>query len=497
MIKKLLIANRGEIAVRVIRSAREMGIATVAVYSEPDRLAPHVLMADEAYPLPGKSSQDTYLDYGKILEIVKKSGADAVHPGYGFLSENTQFAKAVKEAGIHFVGPSPKAIEIMGDKTAARQTVSRYNVPLVPGLKEPITEIAQAFESAETIGFPVLVKAAGGGGGKGMHLVQQREKLAAAVTQAQREAKAAFGDDRVYLEKYVANPHHIEFQILADTYGNILHLNERECSIQRRYQKIIEETPSPLLTAEMRKKMGEAAVQVARSCDYEGAGTVEFLADEEGNFYFLEMNTRLQVEHPVTEMVTGLDLVKMQLRIAAGEKLPLQQKDIQPRGHAIEARIYAEDPENNFAPCTGVIEELWIPDGPGIRFDGGIRQKLQISPYYDPMLGKLIAWAESRDSAIARLDRALSEFLIAGIDSSIPFCRAVLRHPDFKKGAYDTHFLENKLDELLARQGNIGSQTIAAIAASVVETKSRHSRNAVLGLTQTGVSAWRRAGRTY
>jgi acetyl-CoA carboxylase biotin carboxylase subunit len=497
MIKKLLIANRGEIAVRVIRSAREMGIATVAVYSEPDRLAPHVLMADEAYPLPGKSSQDTYLDYGKILEIVKKSGADAVHPGYGFLSENTQFAKAVKEAGIHFVGPSPKAIEIMGDKTAARQTVSRYNVPLVPGLKEPITEIAQAFESAETIGFPVLVKAAGGGGGKGMHLVQQREKLAAAVTQAQREAKAAFGDDRVYLEKYVANPHHIEFQILADTYGNILHLNERECSIQRRYQKIIEETPSPMLTAEMRKKMGEAAVQVARSCDYEGAGTVEFLADEEGNFYFLEMNTRLQVEHPVTEMVTGLDLVKMQLRIAAGEKLPLQQKDIQPRGHAIEARIYAEDPENNFAPCTGVIEELWIPDGPGIRFDGGIRQKLQISPYYDPMLGKLIAWAESRDSAIARLDRALSEFLIAGIDSSIPFCRAVLRHPDFKKGAYDTHFLENKLDELLARQGNIGSQTIAAIAASVVETKSRHSRNAVLGLTQTGVSAWRRAGRTY
>ncbi len=497
MIKKLLIANRGEIAVRVIRSAREMGIATVAVFSEPDRLAPHVLMADEAFALPGKSSQETYLDFRRILEIAQKSGADAIHPGYGFLSENTQFARAVQEAGIIFVGPSPEAIEIMGDKTAARQTVSRYEVPLVPGLKKPITEMAQALESANEIGYPVLVKAAGGGGGKGMHLVREASALEQAVRQAQREAKSAFGDERVYLEKYVDNPHHIEIQILADKYGQIIHLNERECSIQRRYQKIIEETPSPLLTPELRQKMGEAAVKVAESCNYEGAGTVEFLADESGNFYFLEMNTRLQVEHPVTEMVSGIDLVKMQLLIAAGERLPLSQEHIRPRGHAIEARIYAEDPENNFAPCTGVIEELWIPDGPGIRFDGGIRQKLMVSPYYDPMLGKLIAWDIDRKSAIARLDRALSEFLIAGIDTSIPFCRAVLRHLEFQEGKYDTHFLEKHLDSLLAKSDDGNSRTIAAIAGSVIETKSRYSQNAIGKAPQSGVSNWRRNGRTY
>ncbi|HDR03705.1 MAG TPA: acetyl-CoA carboxylase biotin carboxylase subunit [Candidatus Marinimicrobia bacterium] len=496
MIKKLLIANRGEIAVRVIRSAREMGIAIVAVFSEPDRLSPHVLMADEAFALPGKSSQETYLDLGKILKIAKKSGADAIHPGYGFLSENADFVKAVKEAGIIFVGPAPEAIEIMGDKTAARQTVSRYDVPLIPGLKKPITEIAQAIKSAGQIGYPILVKAAGGGGGKGMHLVREANGLEQAVRQAQREAKSAFGDDRVYLEKYVDNPHHIEIQILADKYGHIIHLNERECSIQRRYQKIIEETPSPLLTPEMRKRMGEAAVLVARSCQYEGAGTVEFLADELGHFYFLEMNTRLQVEHPVTEMVSGIDLVKMQLLIAAGERLPLNQEDIQPRGHAIEARIYAEDPGNDFAPCTGIIEELWIPDGPGIRFDGGIRQKLAVSPYYDPMLGKLIAWDADRKSAIARLDRALSEFLIAGIDTSIPFCRAVLRHREFQEGRYDTQFLEKHLDSLLAKPDNRNSQNIAAIAASVIETKSRHFLNAIDRPKQRNNSKWRRSGRT-
>ncbi len=448
MFKKILIANRGEIALRVMRTCREMGIEVVAVYSAADRTAPHVLFADEAYFIGSAASSDSYLKYEKILEVAQASHSDAIHPGYGFLSENTEFAQKVSEAGIVFIGPPADAIKTMGDKTMARQSMLLTDVPVVPGTEDPIEDVEKALSVAKEIGFPVLIKAAGGGGGKGMRIVDSAEAFESAVGKAQRESQSAFGDGRVYIEKYLEEPHHIEFQVIADTHGNVIHLNERECSIQRRYQKVIEESPSPFIHAELREQMGKAAVETARSCNYVGAGTVEFLVDKYKHFYFLEMNTRLQVEHPVTEMVTGIDLVAEQIRIAEGKPLSLKQSDVSVSGHAVECRIYAEDAANDFVPSTGTISMLQIPDGPGTRFDGAIRQGMEVTPYYDPMLGKLICWAKDRDSALNRSERALREFYIGGIETTIQFCRSVIGHPQFRQGPYDTHFYALHKEEL-------------------------------------------------
>ncbi len=450
MFKKILVANRGEIAVRVMRTCREMGIEVVAVFSEADRTAPHVLFADEAYPIGPSPSSQSYLKYDTILAVARECGAEAIHPGYGFLSENTDFARAVENAGIVFIGPPAEAIKTMGDKTMARRAMLKTKVPVVPGTEEPISDVAKALKIAENIGFPVLIKAAGGGGGKGMRIVHSTNEFADAVGKAQRESQSAFGDGRVYIEKYLEEPHHIEFQILADTHGNTIHLNERECSIQRRYQKVIEESPSPFIDEVLREKMGKAAVETAQTCNYVGAGTVEFLVDKHRNFYFLEMNTRLQVEHPVTEMVTGTDLVAEQIRIASGQPLSIEQDSIGISGHAVECRIYAEDAFNDFTPSTGQIVFLQFPDGPGTRFDGAIRQGIEITPYYDPMLGKLICWAEDRETALNRSERALREFYISGIETTIQFCRSVIRHPTFRDGEYDTHFYNAHKEELHA-----------------------------------------------
>jgi acetyl-CoA carboxylase biotin carboxylase subunit len=425
-----------------------MGIQTVAIYSEADRTAPHVLFADEAYLVGPSPSSESYLRHEKIIEIAKKTNTDAIHPGYGFLSENTTFAAEVFQSGMVFIGPPASAIETMGDKTRARQTMLKSKVPVVPGTEDPILDVDQALLVAKEIGFPVLIKAAGGGGGKGMRIVESADEFKDAVHTAQRESQSAFGDNRVYIEKYLEEPHHIEFQILADQHGNYIHLNERECSIQRRYQKVIEETPSPFLDEELRHEMGKVAIQVAKSCNYVGAGTVEFLMDKYKNFYFLEMNTRLQVEHPITEIITGTDLVAEQIKIADGQTLTLEQKDIHISGHAIECRIYAEDTLNDFQPSTGTINLLQIPDGPGTRFDGAVRQGMEITPYYDPLLGKLICWADNREMALNRCERALREFYIAGIATTIQFCRSVIRHPHFRRGEYDTHFYSLHGDEL-------------------------------------------------
>ncbi|MBT3253000.1 MAG: acetyl-CoA carboxylase biotin carboxylase subunit [Candidatus Marinimicrobia bacterium] len=479
MFKKILIANRGEIALRVMRTCREMGIEVVAVFSEADRTAPHVLFADEAYHIGPAPSTESYLNYAKILEVARESGAEAIHPGYGFLSENTDFASDVSKAGIVFIGPPASAIKIMGDKTMARQTMLKTQVPVVPGTEEPIADISKAQKVAEEIGFPVLIKAAGGGGGKGMRIVNSSDEFEDAVGKAERESQSAFGDGRVYVEKYLEEPHHIEFQILADTHGNTIHLNERECSIQRRYQKVIEESPSPFIDDSLRSKMGQAAVETAESCKYVGAGTVEFLVDKHRNFYFLEMNTRLQVEHPVTEMVTGIDLVAEQIRIAFGQPLSVKQSDINTTGHAIECRIYAEDASNDFAPSTGEIVMLQIPDGAGTRFDGAIRQGIEITPYYDPMLGKLICWAKDRDSALNRSERALREFYIGGIETTIQFCRSVVKHPIFREGTYDTHFYTNFRDELHADLADSTDEVLLVAGGSLFhhQNQIKHSSN--------------------
>ena len=486
MFKKILIANRGEIALRVMRTCREMGIEVVAVFSEADRTAPHVLFADEAYHIGPSPSTESYLNYKKILEVARDSGAEAIHPGYGFLSENTDFAREVSEAGIVFIGPPASAIKIMGDKTMARQTMLKTQVPVVPGTEEPIADIGKALNIAKEIGFPVLIKAAGGGGGKGMRIVNAASEFEGAVGKAERESQSAFGDGRVYVEKYLEEPHHIEFQILADTHGNTIHLNERECSIQRRYQKVIEESPSPFIDDNLRSKMGQAAVETAESCKYVGAGTVEFLVDKHRNFYFLEMNTRLQVEHPVTEMVTGIDLVAEQIRIAAGLPLSVKQTDISTTGHAIECRIYAEDASNDFAPSTGEIVMLQIPDGAGTRFDGAIRQGMEITPYYDPMLGKLICWAKDRDSALNRSERALREFYIGGIETTIQFCRSVVRHPVFRKGTYDTHFYTKFREELHADLAASTDEVLLVAGGSLFhhQNQIKHSSNASASTTK-------------
>ncbi len=442
-IQKILVANRGEIALRVMRSAREMDIKTVAVYSEADRQALHVRYADEAVFIGPPPSSESYLRMDKIIAAAKQTGADAIHPGYGFLSENEDFAQLVENEGLIFIGPSPKAIEIMGSKLAAKAAVAKFNVPLVPGTSEPITDLNKAKKIAADIGYPILIKASAGGGGKGMRIVEDEKSFQEQMERAVSEATSAFGDGSVFIEKYVTKPRHIEFQIFGDKHGNIVHLFERECSIQRRHQKVVEEAPSSVLTPATRKAMGEAAINVAKSCGYYGAGTVEFILDDQLNFYFLEMNTRLQVEHPVTEEITGLDLVKLQIKIAEGEKIPFQQDDLTINGHAIEIRVYAEDPANNFLPDIGTLKTYKRPQGHGVRVDDGFEQGMDIPFYYDPMIAKLICHAETRDAAIKKMIRAIDEYEITGLETTLGFCRFVMEHEAFRSGNFDTRFVEN------------------------------------------------------
>jgi acetyl-CoA carboxylase biotin carboxylase subunit len=449
MIQKILVANRGEIAIRVMRSCRELGIKSVAVYSDIDRKAMHVRYADEAYNVGPAPSNESYLNAEKILEVAKKANVDAIHPGYGFLSENAEFAGKVAEAGIIFIGPSPEAILAMGDKLTARQKMIENGVPVVPGTKEPVKSEEELVKTVESIGYPVMLKASAGGGGKGMRLVRNKEDLISSYRMAKSEASSSFGDDAVYVEKYIESPHHIEFQVLADKHGNTIHLFERECSVQRRHQKVVEETPSPLMTPELRDEMGKQAVAAAKSVNYEGAGTVEFLVDNDRNFYFLEMNTRLQVEHPVTELVTGKDLVKAQILIADGQPLPYKQEELSQIGHAIECRIYAEDHKKNFMPSPGLIQQIVEPLGQGVRTDGYVYEGYEIPYHYDPMISKLITWAPTRDEAIKRMKRALYEYKITGVKTSIPFLVKIMDTKDFYEGKYDTHFIEKNLDTLL------------------------------------------------
>jgi len=441
MFKKILVANRGEIAVRVIRACCELGIPSVAVYSDVDRAALHVLRADEAYLIGRAPASESYLNIGRILDRAQQAGADAIHPGYGFLSENPQFARACRDAGITFIGPSPEAMEVMGSKTRARQQMEKAGLPFVPGTSRGLSSLAEAQQVAAKIGYPIMLKAAAGGGGKGMRLARNASELASAFDTARSEALGAFGDDEVYLEKAIPNPRHVEIQILADEFGNTVYLGERECSLQRRHQKVLEESPSPALTPEMRQQMGETAVKAARAANYANAGTVEFLVDASASFYFLEMNTRLQVEHPVTELVTGLDLVQLQIRIAAGERLPFSQDQIRLRGHAIECRIYAEDPEKDYFPSPGRITDLSEPSGPGIRLDSGIYPGWNVPLEYDPLLAKLIAYGEDRQQTMARLERALGEYFVAGVKTNLGLFRRILADQDFVAGKTDTGLL--------------------------------------------------------
>ncbi len=471
MFKKILIANRGEIAVRVIRACHEMGIAAVAVYSEVDRAALHVRKADEAYPIGAPAASESYLNIQKLLDVAARSGADAIHPGYGFLSENAKFARACVEAGVKFIGPTAAAMDAMGSKTRARQAMERAGVPFVPGTSRGLESFEQAQEVAARIGYPVMLKAAAGGGGKGMRLVHTSDDLKSSLEGARSEAERSFGDREVYIEKAIINPRHIEMQVLADEQGNIVYRGERECSLQRRHQKVMEEAPSPIVDAEMRRTMGEVAVRVAQAAGYTNAGTVEFLVDQQKNFFFLEMNTRLQVEHPVTELTTGLDLVHLQIRIAAGERLPFTQNEVKIRGHAIECRIYAEDPDNNYFPSPGKITLLLAPSGPGIRRDSGMYEGWTVPMDYDPLLAKLIGYGTDRDQAIGRLRRALNEYFVGGIKTNISLFRRILTDPDFRAAKMDTGFL----DRLLQQKGSEAlsdpkATAVAVIAAGIFAT---------------------------
>ncbi len=440
--KKLLIANRGEIAIRVMKTAKKMGIKTVAIYSTADRHSPHVKMADEAVLIGEAPSNQSYLRGDKIIEVAKRLNVDAIHPGYGFLSENADFAVACEENNITFIGPKSKAIKIMGSKLAAKDAVKAYDIPMVPGTDEAITDIDEAKKIAKDIGFPILIKASAGGGGKGMRVVEKESDFESQMNRAISEATSAFGDGSVFIEKYVTSPRHIEIQVMADSHGNVIHLFERECSIQRRHQKVVEEAPSSVLTPELRKKMGEAAIKVAKSCNYLGAGTVEFLLDEKHNFYFLEMNTRLQVEHPVTEMITGTDLVELQIRVARGEVLPVKQEDLTIKGHALELRVYAEDPLNDFLPSVGNLEVYQLPVGKNIRVDNGFEEGMDVPIYYDPMLSKLITYGDTRDEAIQLMIKAISNYHIEGIQTTLPFGTFVCEHEAFRSGNFDTHFVK-------------------------------------------------------
>jgi len=462
--KKILVANRGEIAIRVMATAKKMGIKTVAVYSTADRNAPHVKKADEAICIGEPPSNKSYLLGTEIIKKAKEIGVDAIHPGYGFLSENAIFAEEVKQNGIIFIGPNTEAIQIMGSKLAAKEAVKKYDIPMVPGIDKAITEVSKAKEIAKEIGYPILIKASAGGGGKGMRIVEEEGELENQMTRAISEATSAFGDGSVFIEKYVKSPRHIEIQILADNYGNVVHLFERECSIQRRHQKVVEEAPSTILTSELRKKMGEAAIKVAKSCKYEGVGTVEFLLDNDNNYYFLEMNTRLQVEHPVTELITGIDLVEQQIRVARGEKLTKTQEEIKICGHAIELRVYAEDTLNDFLPSVGKLEKYELPTGKGVRVDNGYVQGMEIPIYYDPMISKLITYAKTRNEAIQIMQTAIENYKIEGVETTLPFGKYVLEHEAFQTGNFNTHFVK---EHYTAEKMKEKTEEEAKIAAKV------------------------------
>jgi acetyl-CoA carboxylase biotin carboxylase subunit len=503
MFKKILIANRGEIAVRVIRACHEMGIAAVAVYSDVDRAALHVRKADEAYPIGAPAAAESYLNIKKILDVAARSGADAIHPGYGFLSENAHFARACVEAGVKFIGPTAAAMEAMGSKTKARQAMERAGVPIVPGTSRGLESFEQAEQIAARIGYPVMLKAAAGGGGKGMRLVHALEELKSALEGARSEAERSFGDSEVYIEKAIINPRHIEMQILADEHGNTVYLGERECSLQRRHQKVVEEAPSPIVDADMRRRMGEVAVRVAQAAAYTNAGTIEFLVDDEKSFYFLEMNTRLQVEHPVTELVTGLDLVHLQIRIAAGERLPFTQDEVRIRGHAIECRVYAEDPDNNYFPSPGKITLLLSPSGPGIRRDSGMYEGWTVPMDYDPLLAKLIGYGTDREQAIARLTRALNEYFLGGIKTNLSLFRRILNDPDFRAARMDTGFLDRMLkrEENITRDPNavvaavIAAGVFAALGSATVAGASERQAPNGIGGSGKSSSGWKAASR--
>lgn len=451
--RKILVANRGEIAIRVMKTAQKMGIKTVAVYSTADRNAPHVKFADEAVWIGEAPSSQSYLLGSKIIEVAKSLNVDAIHPGYGFLSENADFAEEAERNNIIFIGPKSKAIKIMGSKLAAKEAVKQYDIPMVPGFDQAITDVEKAKVIAKEVGFPILIKASAGGGGKGMRVVESEADFESQMDRAISEAIAAFGDGSVFIEKYVGSPRHIEIQVMADSHGNVLYLFERECSIQRRHQKVIEEAPSSVLTPELRKKMGEAAVLVAKSCDYLGAGTVEFLLDENNNFYFLEMNTRLQVEHPVTEWITGTDLVELQIRVARGEELAIKQEDLKIKGHAMELRVYAEDPMNDFLPSVGHLDVYQLPVGEGIRVDNGFEQGMDVPIYYDPMLAKLITYGETREEAIQIMIKAIENYHVEGVQTTLPFGKFVFEHEAFRSGKFDTHFVKNYYSaEMLKKQ---------------------------------------------
>jgi acetyl-CoA carboxylase, biotin carboxylase subunit len=497
-LEKVLIANRGEIAVRIIRACREMGIRSVAVFSDADARAPHVREADEAVHIGGAAASESYLVGDRIIDAAKRVGARAIHPGYGFLSEREWFSRAVRDAGLVFIGPPPEAIAAMGSKTAARRLAEKADVPIVPGTTEALADAAEAQAIAERFGYPVLLKAAAGGGGKGMRVVRAPGEMGAALETARREARNAFGDDSVYVEKYIVGPRHVEIQILADAHGRCVSLGERECSVQRRHQKMIEEAPSVAVTPALRREMGDTAVRMAKAAGYRNAGTCEFLLDREGNYYFLEMNTRLQVEHPVTELVTGIDLVKWQLRVAAGEALPESFERLEPHGWAIECRITSEDPDNGFLPSTGRISYLHLPTGPGVRWDGGIDVGSEIGLFYDPMLAKLIVWAADRDAAVQRMHRALMELAVEGIETSRDFHLRVMEDAEFRRGEIEIQWLERRLASLTSVRAPAETARVAAIAGALLAERDRSARRPNAGATTAGrsdESAWTRAAR--
>lgn len=490
--KKILVANRGEIALRVMRTCREMGIKTVAVYSTADRNSPHVKYADEAVCLGGPASADSYLNKQKIIDACKMLGVDGIHPGYGFLSENAEFCRMVTDAGITFIGPSPEAMEIMGSKLAAKAAVKTYNIPLVPGLDVAITDVEAAKKLSDEIGYPILIKASAGGGGKGMRVVEEPSLFEEQMNLAINEAVSAFGDGAVFIEKYVLSPRHIEIQVMADKHGNSVYLFERDCSVQRRHQKVVEEAPSAVLTPEIRKAMGECAVDVCKACNYYNAGTVEFIVDDKLNFYFLEMNTRLQVEHPVTEMISGVDLVKEQINVARGGQLSFKQEDLKINGHAMEIRVYAEDPQNNFLPDIGTLTRYRRPYGLGVRVDDGFEEGMDIPIYYDPMISKLITHGKDRTEAIERMIRAIDDYEVAGVETTLGFCKFVLQHPAFVSGKFDTGFVKDhfKPEYLQTKVGNTEEETLAALLAAGIHSKATVAAPAQT-TTTTQQSKWR------
>ncbi len=490
--KKILIANRGEIAIRVMRTCKEMGIKTVAVYSEADRNSPHVKYADEAVCIGPPPSNQSYLRGDKIIEVCKKLKVDGIHPGYGFLSENADFAQKVSDAKLIFIGPSPEAMNIMGDKLSAKAAAKKYNIPMVPGTDGAIDDVNEAKKTAAKVGFPILIKASAGGGGKGMRIVERMEDFEEQMKLAVSEATSAFGNGAVFIERYVAGPRHIEIQVLGDTHGNIVYLFERECSVQRRHQKVIEEAPSSVLTPEIREAMGKCAVDVARACNYVGAGTVEFLLDENKNFYFLEMNTRLQVEHPVTEMITGVDLVKEQIEIARGKKISFTQKELKIKGHSIEVRVYAEDPATNFLPDIGTLQTYRRPQGNGVRVDDGFEEGMSIPIYYDPMISKLISYGKDREEAIAKMIRAIDEYEIVGVETTLKFCKFVLQHNAFISGDFDTHFVKKYFTPQSLQTNDAAEMEIGAVLAAHFLSHAKKVTQVTLPNNGGTQSKWKR-----